>query len=171
MVIVLITLPKRKHPRLKGLDYSGNGYYHITIRTRDKLPILSAVTVGRGLAPAEVELTKLGKVVEEQLLNLSNRYPFVRIDKFVIMPTHLHAIMVLEGETAGASPRPTLTDIICTFKSLSTRLCNQYDNVNGRKIWQTSFYDEIIRNENTYQQIWRYIDENPLKWNEDTYYR
>jgi len=162
-------LPIRKHTRLKEYNYSQNGYYYITICTHNNNPILSRIVVGRGLAPAEVELTAIGNIVKEQLLNTSNRYISVSIDKFVIMPTHIHAIIVLD-DTAGASPRPTLMDVIRVFKSMSTRLCNQNDNVEGRKIWQTSFYDEVIRNEQMYQAIWRYIDENPIKWVEDEYY-
>ncbi len=155
-------------------------YYHVTICTQDNLPILSAVTVGLGLAPAEITLTDIGKIIETQLLDLPNRYPGIKIDKYVIMPTHIHAIIMIETETAGAnphptidvkksagaSPRPTLMDVVCAFKSISTRISNQYENVQGRKIWQTSFYDEIIKNDRAYQEIWRYIDENPAKWAE-----
>lgn len=110
-------------------------------------------------------------------MDLENRYSCVKIDKYIIMPTHIHVIFILENEfveanqpTAGASPRPTLIDLIRVFKSLSTRLCNQADNIEGRKIWQTSYFDEIIRNEQAYKQIWQYIDTNPIKWREDRYY-
>ncbi len=65
--------------------------------------------VGRGLAPAEakVTLTEAGKIAQEQMFLLEKRYPYVKIDKYVIMPTHIHAIIVL-GETAGVNPRPTV---------------------------------------------------------------
>jgi len=63
-----------------------------------------------------------------------------------------------------------LSDVVCSFKSLTARLCNQQDNIQGRKIWQASFYDVIIRNEKSYQEIWEYIDNNPEKWLEDEYY-
>ena len=159
----------RKHPRLKEYDYSQNGYYHITICTQGNKPILSNI-VGRGLAPAEADLTAAGKIAEEQLLDIPNRYPSMTIDKYVIMPTHIHAIVIIENESAGASPRPTVMDAVRVFKSITTRLYNQNDNAQGRKIWQTSFYDEVIRNEQAYRQIWKYIDENPLKWHEDKYY-
>ena len=131
--------------------------------------MLSHVIVGRGLAPAAVELTTIGKVVEEQLLDLPNRYPTLAIDKYVIMPTHIHIIFALNTSTAATNP--TLTEVVGVFKSLSTRFCNQRDNVQGRKIWQASFYDEVIRSENMYQNVWRYIDENPDKWVEDKYFR
>ena len=166
-------LPARKHPRLKEYDYS-NGYYHVTICTFDNISMLSKVIVGRGLAPADakIELTTIGKIAEKQLLSLSTRYSSAKIDKYIIMPTHIHAIVALKNEeAAGASPRPTLMDVICVFKSLSTRLCNQNDNIEGRKIWQTSFYDEIIRDKQAYQNIWHYIDKNPAEWAEDEYYK
>ena len=161
---------KRKHPRMQGYDYAQTGYYYVTICTHDKLPILSKIRVGRGLAPAAVELSEKGKIIQEQLLALQERYEFARIDKYTIMPTHIHVIIVLLEDAAGASPRPTLTDIICAFKSLSTRLCNLLDNVQGRKLWQTSFYEEVIRTEKAYLQIWDYIDGNPSKWLDDIYF-
>ena len=66
--------------------------------------------------------------------------------------------------------RPTLIDIVRAFKFLSARLCNQHDNVKDRKIWQSSFYDQIIRNESAYRGIWGYIDYNPLTWKDDEYF-
>ncbi len=167
----MMDLPKRKHPRLKNYDYGSSGYYYVTINTQDNLPVLSRV--GRGLAPAEtkIHLLPIGEAAKEQLFELEKRYPFVRIDKYVIMPTHIHAIIVLfedassdENKAAGASPRPTLTDIICAFKSLTTRIANKNDGVQGRKIFQTSFYEKVLRNEESYLEAWQYIDENPLKY-------
>ncbi|MBR2040984.1 MAG: transposase [Oscillospiraceae bacterium] len=160
-------LPKRKHPRLGYYDYSQSGYYHVTICTDKRKPILS--TVGRGLAPAanKVELSDIGKFAEEQLLALEKEYPFVKIDRYVIMPNHIHIVFALVGKTAGASPRPTLSDIICAYKSRTTRLCNKIHQTPGRKIFQTSFYDEIIRSQAAYDEISEYVFENPMKWEED----
>ncbi len=165
----------RKHPRLKEYDYSKAGYYYVTICTQNALEILSEIIfdslqydVGRGLAPAlyRTRLTEIGITAFEQLKELENRYPFISIDRCVIMPNHIHMIIILfdEGGRAGASPRPTLCDIICTYKSMTTLICNKRDNVKGRKIFQTSFYEHIIRNENAYNDICRYIYENPMKW-------
>lgn len=153
----------RKHPRLKNYDYSSNGYYHIIINTQDNRPILAKV--GRGLAPADVQirLLPIGRIAQQQLFELEKRFPFVSIDRYVIMPTHIHAIIILSGNVAGASPRPTLTDIVCAYKSLTTRIANKNAGVSGRKIFQTSFYDKVIRNEQDYLETCRYIDENPLK--------
>ena len=154
----------RKHPRLKTYDYSLPGYYYVTIHTA--APECRLSTVGRGLAPAGepfVKLTRLGKIAQLQLKELENRFPNVEIDKYVIMPNHIHAIIRLH-ETAGASPRPTLMDVVGTFKSLTTRLCNQLDHTPGRKLFQTSFYETVLRNERAYQECWLYIDGNPSKW-------
>ena len=162
--------PKRKHPRLVYYDYSKSGYYHVTICIEGRKPFLS--TVGRGLAPAAntVTLTEIGKIAEEQLLLLESRYPFVKIDRYVIMPNHIHIIFALFGKTAGASPRPTLSDIVCAYKSRTTRICNKLLQTPGRRIFQTSFYDEIIRNQAAYDEISKYIFENPMKWEEDELY-
>lgn len=174
-------LPMRKHPRLKSYDYSDNGFYFVTICAKDMKCIFGNAEpkcVGRGLAPAVTEnsdmqivLSQYGIIAEQQLFALENRYDFVRIDKFIIMPNHIHAILTFNGKTAGASPRPTLSDVICAYKSITTRLCNRFSNVSERQIFQTSFYDSVIRNEAEYLNIWQYIDENPKKWKNDEYYK
>ena len=160
-------LPKRKPTRLKGYDYSQNGAYFITICTNNKKCILGSI-VGQGLAPAEINLSKYGKIVKEQLLDLENRYKTIKIDKFVIMPNHIHMILNLNN-TAGASPCPTISDVICSFKSLATRMCNiSYSE--SQKIFQTSFHDHIIRGEKDYRKIWEYIDTNVIRWEKDCFY-
>ncbi len=163
--------PVRKHPRLKGYDYSRTGCYFVTICTDENRPILSRV-VGRGLAPAEsprVELTEIGQILEAQICALNHRFPSVEIDHYVIMPTHLHMIVSIR-ETAGASPRPTLSQVVGACKSLTTRLANQVQNVHGRSIFQGSFHDHVIRSEADYLDHWNYISGNPGKWREDEYY-
>ena len=161
----------RKHPRLNSYDYSKQGYYFVTICTQNSEEILSKISpvcdkVGRGLAPAlfRTDLTIFGEIAEEQLFALQERYPYVKIDKYVIMPNHIHVIIILGQKRAGASPRPTLCDIICSYKSITTLKCNKRDNIKGRKIFQTSFYEHIIRNEKAYTAICRYIYENPIGW-------
>ncbi len=152
--------PKRKHPRLKSYDYSQPGYYYVTIHTA--CPEIRLSSVGRGLAPAEavIRLTGLGKIAESQLLDLQKRYPCVRLDKYVIMPTHIHAIVCIE---AGENQH-SLMDVICACKSLTTRVANAAFHTPGQKLFQTSFYETVLRNEKAYQECWRYIEENPQKW-------
>ena len=156
--------PKRKHPRLKQYDYSLPGYYYVTIHNQPHTPPLSRV--GRGLAPAEavLRLTRTGQIAEQQLLALEQRYSQVKVDKYVIMPNHIHLILQLTEETAGASPRPTLPNIIGTYKSMVTRQCNDVDHTPGRQLFQSSFYETVLRNERMYQSCWLYIEGNPSKW-------
>ena len=160
-------LPKRKPTRLEGYDYSTPGAYFITICANDRKCIFGNI-VGQGLAPAVINLSKYGIIAEKQLLDLENRYKTIKIDKYVIMPNHIHIIVILNN-AAGASPCPTISDIVCSFKSLTTRLCNASNN-ETQKIFQTSFHDHIIRGEKDYQKIWEYIDANILRWREDCFY-
>ncbi len=153
--------PERKNPRLNNYDYSSAGAYFVTICTHNRQQILSRI-VGRGLAPAEVEYTAYGKEAERQLLLLEKRYPFLRIESYVIMPDHIHMMIVFEEKTAGASPRPTLEDVVCAYKSLTTRECKRIKPID--KVFQVSFYDHIVRGQEDYYEDMRYIEENPLRW-------
>ena len=163
-------LPKRKHPRLDNYDYSSAGAYFVTICTQNRRCVLSRI-VGRGLAPAEimgVEYTSFGEIAEKQLFLLKDRYPYLAVDKYVIMPNHIHVIMILSGRAAGASPRPTIADIVCAYKSLTTRECkkNGFEGI----LFQTSFYEHIIRGREDYEEIVKYIYENPIRWYYDELY-
>ena len=159
-------LPKRKHPRLDNYDYSTAGAYFITICTQNRHCFLSRI-VGRGLAPAETQLTAYGAIAKEQLFLLEERYPTLKIDQYVIMPNHIHLILQIE-ETAGASPRPTISDIICAYKSLTTRECKKVRPID--KLFQTSFYEHVIRGQADYDEIAAYIVNNPKQWELDQLY-
>ena len=163
-------LPKRKHARLGHYDYSAAGAYFVTICTQNRRCVLSRI-VGRGLAPAEtkgIEYTSFGEIAEKQLFLLEDRYPYLAVDQYVIMPNHIHVIMILRAEAAGASPRPTVTDIVCAYKSLTTRECKKkgFDE----KLFQTSFYEHVIRGREDYEEIVKYIYENPARWYCDELY-
>ena len=159
-------LPQRKHPRLDHYDYSAAGAYYITICTQNRRCLLSHI-VGRGLDPTETVYTTYGNIAKEQLLLLEKRYPALKIDQYVIMPNHIHAILVLE-ETAGASPRPTITNIVCAYKSLTTRECKKARPID--KLFQTSFYEHVIRGQADYDEIAEYIVNNPKQWELDKLY-
>jgi REP element-mobilizing transposase RayT len=159
-------LPQRKHPRLDHYDYSTPGAYFITICTQNRRCLLSRI-VGRGLAPAENTYTTYGIIAREQLLLLEERYRNLKIDQYVIMPNHIHAILVLE-DAAGASPRPTITDIVCAYKSLTTRACKKAKPID--KLFQTSFYEHVIRGQKDYDEIAQYMINNPTQWELDKLY-
>ena len=155
-------LQKRKSNRLKNYDYSQNGAYFITICVQD-----IKIIVGEGLAPPVLKLLPFGECIKEQINNLEIRYENVKIDNYVIMPNHIHILMRIENQTGGASPSPTVSDIICAFKSLSTLECKKLFPIDI--LFQRSYHDHIIRDDIDYQNICQYIDENPIKWAEDKY--
>ena len=133
--------------------------------------------VGQGLCSCRLScrLTPIGEIIEKEWYSLAERYPHVIFDNFIVMPNHVHAIISINSVSESRqeqSPCPTITigDIICAYKSITTRLCNKNDNITGRKIWHFRFHDHIIRNEAEYHRIWQYINENPTRWKEDMYY-
>jgi putative transposase len=118
-------------------------------------------------------LSPIGEIIERQWNNIQKQYDDVQLDKYVIMPNHLHGIIVINEPTkrADARPAPTVSEIICSFKSKATVECLNYIkhnnlNITG-KIWQRSFYDKVIRNERSLNAIREYIDGNPINWKED----
>ena len=98
---------------------------------------------------------------------LEERFPSLKIDQYVIMPNHIHMILVLE-EAAGVNPRPTITNIVCAYKSLVTRQCKLLQPID--KLFQTSFYEHVIRGREDYNEIAEYIVNNPKKWELDSLY-
>ncbi len=154
-------LPSRKHPRLNTFDYSSSGAYFITICTQDRQCILSNF-IKHELFPVKIKYTEYGKIAEEQLILLEKRYPSVKVDQYVIMPDHIHIILVIHDDKSEASFHPTVSDIVCTYKSLTTRECKKVGSI--QKLFQTSFYEHIIRNHEDYIEISKYIQENPTHW-------
>ena len=171
-------LPKRKSTRLKNFDYSSAGAYFVTICVRDRMQILSeivrtdltsanktiGIAVGEGLAPPEitVKLKPCGKIVKEQLQLIETRFPSVTVEDYVIMPDHIHAVIFLHGKAGGASPSPTLDDVICAFKSLTSRSCKQKYGI--EKMFQRSSAEHIVRDREDYETRRKYIYENPKRW-------
>lgn len=163
-------LPSRKQARLKDFDYCTTGAYFVTICTQNKAWIfeLEQNFVGNDLC---VVPPLQNQIIHKWIKQIETKFDNIKIDKYVIMPNHIHLILVITERHAGRS----LPDIMQYFKTMTT---NEFiQNVkNGllmpfdKKLWQKSYYDHIIRDEQDYQKIWKYIDENPLKWANDQYY-
>ncbi len=151
---------------MEHYDYSTAGAYYITICTQNRRCLLSRI-VGRGLAPAETQYTAYGKIAREQLFLLEKRYPYLKIDQYVIMPNHIHVILFIE-ETLDLNPRPAITDIVCAYKSLTARECKKVQPID--KLFQTSFYEHVIRGREDYDEIAEYIVNNPKQWELDQLY-
>jgi REP element-mobilizing transposase RayT len=161
-------LPVRKHPRLKGYDYSQNGMYFITLCVKDRHEMLGTI-VGRDVRNAPpVQLSEYGVIADKHINNINAKNKGVFIDKHLIMPNHIHMIIAVQNDETGAmrTSRPTNTvipSIMRSFKGIVTKEI-------GFSLWQRSFHDRIIRNEAEYQRIYQYIEENPAHWQDDDYH-
>ena len=146
-------LPDRKWNRYPEYDYSQSGAYFITICTQDRRKILCDI-VG---VDAHIDPKPCGQIVEKYIRNVPE------IEKYVIMPDHIHMIIRLDNGSMWAST-PTnnpqhnrISNIVRSIKTLTTKEI-------GEPIWQRSYYDHIIRNQADYNEVWEYIENNPLKW-------
>lgn len=106
----------------------------------------------------QLPLSKIGIVIENEIYKLNTVYENIKVDKYQIMPNHIHLIIFIYEDSNGRTQfAPTISRIIKQFKGSITKQI-------GFSIWQKSFYDRIIRNENEYQSVWNYIHNNPLKY-------
>ncbi|MEG2711330.1 MAG: transposase [Clostridia bacterium] len=158
-----LVLPKRKPNRLKDYDYSQNGAYFITICTKDRSELLWMVgaRIARPQAPAP--LSAYGVVIEGAIQKIAAHYPCISVPKYVVMPNHIHMILVVANDGGRAMRAPTLATVLNQMKGYVTKQI-------GFSPWQKLYHDHIIRNEREYQKIWDYIDTNPSKWEEDCFY-
>ncbi|WP_409967861.1 transposase [Bengtsoniella intestinalis] len=158
--------PKRKSNRLNGYDYGQNGAYFVTICTQNRVCLFKEI-VGEGFhALPHVELSAIGVEIEKSIIHTHEQYRC--IDKYVIMPNHIHIIIAFQETDRHGSL--SLQDIISRLKSFTTLKYNEMHNQKNLKLWQRSYHDHIIRNEAEYLKIWNYIDTNPFKWADDCYY-
>ena len=102
-------------------------------------------------------------ICEKYINNINIKYKNVSVDKYVIMPNHIHLIISLYGTMRASSPTKNIENIIRSFKIMVTKEI-------GKSIWQRSYHDHIIRGEKDYQKIWEYIDTNVIRWKKDCFY-
>ena len=151
-------LPKRKDIRIKEYDYAASGVYFVTICTKNRAQILWETVGADIIRPQDVSLSVVGKIVEQGVLQISNHYDHIAVDKFCIMPNHVHLILVIENHEDGRMiSAPTVSTVVGSMKRWVSKQI-------GRSIWQKSFYEHGIRNQQDYDEIWRYIENNPLKY-------
>ena len=162
-------LPKRKSTRLKNYDYSSVGTYFITICTKDKKQLLSKIIVGDGdLFRPKSHLTKYGIIADKYINQLNDFYDYISVDKYVIMPNHIHLLLSITNSENGTSRTPSPTNsVVAKFVSTFKRFCNKEY---GKDIWQRMSNDHIIRGEDDYKNIWEYIDTNIIRWQMDCFY-
>lgn len=157
----------RKTNRLSSYDYSQNGLYFVTICTKAKKCYFGNVIDDK------IKLNEYGKITQKVLIKLPNHYNNIIIDEYVIMPNHVHIIIEINDNVGtGLKPVPTqhgLSEIIRGFKTFSSRKINDTKPKNKFE-WQRSFYDHVIRQNESLNKIREYIMINPQEWNKDKFY-
>ena len=152
--------PKRKHNRLSADLYCVPGAYFITICVSERQKLLWRND--KETLTHDIPLSEIGMIVQEHIIDIPSHYAgSIVVQKYVIMPNHVH--ILLSSHNADDRACPDIRQVIRAFKgSVSKHV--------GRSIWQKGFFDRIVRDMNEYDTIWKYIDENPIKWQLDKYY-
>ena len=163
--------PIRKKMRLTGWDYSGEGNYFLTLCAKNRKPMFSRI-VGSGIPDApEVQLSDYGQCIRECLAYIAENNPNIVMHCWVIMPNHVHILLTIPRDVTasnGASGMPRPTDaVIGKMVSSLKRFTNRQT---GQDLWQNSYYDHIIRDEQDFLRRWQYIENNPARWLEDDYF-
>ena len=171
--------------RLKGWDYAATGYYFVTICTHNRLPNFGEIKQNQMI------LSPAGEIAAKELEKTPQIRPNAALDAWVVMPNHIHAIIILTGTPYGGTSdivvetprRGVSTDDVPTIKPWKPgtlgAILNQYKSICTKRIrlagctdfaWQARYYDHIIRDERSLETIRRYILENPLRWESDDYH-
>ena len=168
--------PQRKANHIENYDYSQTGAYFITICTQERKPLLSKITVGTpvpgcpeeiyrgsghpGRGVPTIELLRHGEIADKYIRQMDAFYDHLSVDKYVIMPDHIHLLITIHDGHPGRGV-PTRTSVIARFVGTFKRFCNKEY---GQNIWQSRYYDHVVRNQQDYNEIWEYIENNPRKW-------
>lgn len=152
--------PRRNSLRLKGYDYTQPGAYFVTLCTKNRECLFGKI-VG-GIA----QLNEYGNIVVQSWQWLEQQYSYVELDAWVVMPNHLHGIIIIT-DTSSNMKRKTLGRLVGAFKTVSAKKINQSRQTPGFPVWQRDFYDRINRNDRSLERTRQYIVDNPLKWHED----
>ena len=190
--------PKRKPIRLKEYNYSQPGYYYVTICTynrsllfgeiinnyKEPNPVIvgsqravtANVTVTGSDKIPKININQYGQIAREEWENTQWLRNNVKLDEFVIMPNHIHGIIILHDTGTARCDRTgynkglfagSLSVIIRSFKSAVTKRINELRQTTTPTIWQRSFYDHVIRIDSSLQNIREYIRNNPTTWAAD----
>ncbi len=161
-------LPQRKPNRIPQYDYSQNGAYFITLCTQGRKRILSQINVGAGVHDCPlIQLLPHGEIANKYIRQLGDFYGHISVDQYVIMPDHIHILLsVQNGQSrtpvpTGSNKTDNKNSVVSQFVSTFKRFCNKEY---GENIWQSRYYDHVIRNQRDYDEIWQYIENNPRKW-------
>jgi REP element-mobilizing transposase RayT len=153
----------RRSTRLRGFDYASPHANFVTICTVDRLPLFGTLVGG------EMRLSQFGVAVYDVWQSLSEHFHYVDLDAFIVMPDHIHGVLVIRRrprivEAAPAAfGRPiagSLATILGSFKSACTKRINELRDVRGVPVWQRGYYDHVVRRGPELYRIRRYIHDN-----------
>ncbi len=175
---IIMSLPERRHHRLKNYDYSSNGAYFITICSYKKTHIFGEIKDGI------MQYNQYGEIACHEIEE-TNR---LRIDKgieitnWVVMPNHVHLMLEIshdplfdtnpQYEQFGKPTKQSVAAVVRTYKAAVTREIRRKYGQNiscPYAVWQNGYYDNIIKNDEMYEKVWQYISCNPVLWKEDKY--
>jgi len=149
----------RRSIRLQSHDYTQNGTYLVTIVCRDRASLLDDPHFRAG--------------AEEAWRWLAVQYEYVHLDQYVVMPNHLHGLIVIRGtrrggsRTAPTAKRKPLGRLVAAFKTVSTKRINEMRGTPGLPVWQRNYYEHVVRSEDELNRVRQYILDNPTRWEED----
>lgn len=150
--------------RASWWDYSSNAGYFVTICTKDKEHYFGSISKGI------MQLSAMGHIANSCWYQIPNHFPFVELGAHIIMPDHVHGIVIIKKNNPKNNPNPknkfgpqsqNLASIIRGFKVGVTKNARQ---INPQFSWQSRFHDSIIRDRKSYERISRYIIDNPKNW-------
>jgi len=163
----------------KFFAHTSSGAYFVTIVTHGRQCLFGAIVDGA------MRLNEFGEIVCDEWLKTEIIRPRVQLDVFVIMPNHIHGIVIVNDvdgccrgtlqraptiEQFGKPTSDSIPTIIRLFKSATTKRINEYRNTPAVSVWQRNYYEHIIRNETEWQRIRQYIANNPIHWKNDEHY-
>ena len=162
-------LPRRKATRLKSFDYNTTGAYFVTICTANRRKTLSCIVGVDVLGdPNNVKLLPHGIVANKYINQLNEFYNHITVDQYIIMLNHIHIILFVRDDGSPRTSTPTKqTSAVSHFVSTFKRFCNKEY---GENIWQRGFHDHVIRGREDYEEIVKYIYDNPIRWCYDELY-
>jgi putative transposase len=150
--------PRRRSLRLPGYDYSQAGAYFITACTQNRIMLFGEVI------DDDVRLNEMGTIVQQTWDHLPTHYHGIDLDAFIVMPNHVHGIIILADQSER---RHAIPEIVRGFKTFSARRVNEHAGRRGVR-WQRGYYEHVIRNEKALDRIRAYIANNPARWADDT---
>jgi REP element-mobilizing transposase RayT len=162
-------MKKRKRNRMLGYDYSRDNLYFITICVKNMECCFGEIHSADSESKSKkIYLNEIGEIAKAQWNWLENQYPYIKLHALIIMPNHIHSIIEIDRNLkAGNLKIKSLSELLGAYKMTTSKLIH----LSGFQdfSWQRSFYDHIIRNTNSYNNIFNYIKENPDNWDSARY--